>query len=196
MKRLTPEKVREIIKRGGYTSRSVNPVAHLEAFASELQDEIEKINQAEIKRLRSELKKAHDQARRFDFDWDFLSGRNTDLEGLLLWTLYHKQGAGSNIGLPIRAALGIGRLELLESENIDKAKNTAEKYMAAIEIETYCLGYTHEKCDTCQNVANWEFLCDFPDQVRIPIQKRAFRINDEKCRLTSMGEYVQCKEGG
>lgn len=40
------------------------------------------------------------------------------LRALLLWTLYHHQGASSQIGQPIRAALGIGQHHNLTPEQV------------------------------------------------------------------------------
>lgn len=49
------------------------------------------------------------------------AAHNRKLEGLLLWTLYHHQGGKSNIGQPIRAALGIGEHDHLTPVQIDQA---------------------------------------------------------------------------
>jgi hypothetical protein len=57
-------------------------------------------------------------------------------------------------------------------------------------IGTYCLGYTHPKCESCLHLRNWKSLNQMPDSLRLSIQKTSIRINDEKCRLTKMGEYV------
>lgn len=45
--------------------------------------------------------------------------------GLLLWTLYHHQGGSSDIGQPIRRALGIGQHDHLTAEQIAEAKAAA-----------------------------------------------------------------------
>jgi hypothetical protein len=58
-----------------------------------------------------------------------------------------------------------------------------------IAIEKYCLGYTHEKCGTCQNEKNWQILNQLPDSLRKTFQATAVRVDDTKCRLTNMGEY-------
>lgn len=58
-------------------------------------------------------------------------------------------------------------------------------------IAKYCLGYTHTKCGTCQNEKNWQDLNQLPDALRKSLQAQAERVNDEKCRLTNMGEYVK-----
>lgn len=44
------------------------------------------------------------------------------LRGLALWSLYHHQGANSNIGQPIRKALGIGKLAKMTHEQIKAAR--------------------------------------------------------------------------
>lgn len=61
-------------------------------------------------------------------------------------------------------------------------------------IGSYCLGYTHDKCTTCQHLDNWDALNQMPDSLRLAIQKTAVRISDEKCRLTKMGEYQPKKK--
>lgn len=61
--------------------------------------------------LHPKLKKAMDNAERF--------------RGLLLWTLYHHQGANSDIGQPIRRALGIGRHDRLTPEQIESGRAAA-----------------------------------------------------------------------
>lgn len=45
--------------------------------------------------------------------------------GLLLWALYHHQGASSEIGQPIRRALCIGQYDHLTAEQIAEAKTAA-----------------------------------------------------------------------
>ena len=47
------------------------------------------------------------------------------LRGLLLWALYHHQGASSDVGQPIRQALGIGQYERMTEEPIAMAKEAA-----------------------------------------------------------------------
>lgn len=42
--------------------------------------------------------------------------------GLLLWALYHHQGASSDVGQPIRKALGIGQCDRLTEEQLATAK--------------------------------------------------------------------------
>lgn len=62
------------------------------------------------------------------------------LRGLLLWTLYHHQGANSEVGLPIRKSLGIGRYDAMTIEQIKEAKiaggvmsNTKEDEIGTLE---------------------------------------------------------------
>ena len=57
-------------------------------------------------------------------------------------------------------------------------------------MKTYCLGYTHEKCDTCLHEKNWQTLNQMPDVLRKAIQSQMRRVNDDHCRLTKMGEYA------
>lgn len=57
-------------------------------------------------------------------------------------------------------------------------------------VKFYCLGYTHEKCASCQNEKNWQTLNQMPDALRLPMQKSMTRIDDEKCRMTGMGEHA------
>jgi hypothetical protein len=57
-------------------------------------------------------------------------------------------------------------------------------------ISTYCLGYTHDKCDTCQHEKNWQTLNQMPTALRLALQGSADRIDSDKCRLTKMGEHV------
>lgn len=58
------------------------------------------------------------------------------------------------------------------------------------ELKTYCLGYTHDKCKSCLHDANWHALNEMPDSDRLEWQKNMTRINSDKCRMTSMGEYA------
>lgn len=62
-------------------------------------------------------------------------------------------------------------------------------------METYCLGYTHPKCDTCLHEANWQTLNQMPDALRLPMQRRMRSIDSDFCRLTKMSEHVG-KPGG
>ena len=61
-------------------------------------------------------------------------------------------------------------------------------------MKTYCLGYTHEKCDTCQHEKNWQMLNQMPDALRKPMQLQAKRVDDDLCRLTRMGAYKASPE--
>lgn len=57
-------------------------------------------------------------------------------------------------------------------------------------MESYCLGYTHSKCGACQHEENWQTLNQMPDALRLPLQQSMERINEDKCRLTGMGEHA------
>lgn len=57
-------------------------------------------------------------------------------------------------------------------------------------MDTYCLGYTHTKCDTCLHEANWQMLNQMPEALRLPMQGRMRRIDSDFCRLTKMGEHA------
>jgi hypothetical protein len=50
---------------------------------------------------------------------------NLEGRGLLLWALYHHQGGSSEVGQPIRRALGIGRFNRLTAKQIAEAKAAA-----------------------------------------------------------------------
>ncbi len=52
--------------------------------------------------------------------------------GLLLWALYHHQGSISDVGQPIRLALGIGRSDRLTDAQIAFAKATVEALKAMV----------------------------------------------------------------
>lgn len=56
-------------------------------------------------------------------------------------------------------------------------------------MKSYCLGYTHAKCDTCRHEKNWQTLNQMPDALRLSLQGAAARIDSDKCRLTKMGEH-------
>jgi hypothetical protein len=47
---------------------------------------------------------------------------------MLLWVLYHHQGSKSDVGQPIRRALGIGQFDNLNDEQIQEAKSAAAIY--------------------------------------------------------------------
>jgi hypothetical protein len=57
-------------------------------------------------------------------------------------------------------------------------------------MKTYCLGYTHGKCGTCQNEKNWQTLNQMPDPLRKKMQQGMASVLIDKCRLTNMGEYA------
>ena len=48
------------------------------------------------------------------------------MRALLLWTLYHHQGGSSDIGQPIRWALGIGQHDRMTDEQIAEGKAAAK----------------------------------------------------------------------
>lgn len=56
-------------------------------------------------------------------------------------------------------------------------------------MKTYCLGYSHKKCDTCQHEENWQSLNQMPNALRLKLQAGMVSISADKCRLTNMGEY-------
>lgn len=56
-------------------------------------------------------------------------------------------------------------------------------------MNTFCLGYSHKKCDTCQHEQNWQTLNHMPNALRLSMQSGMTSINIDKCRLTNMGEY-------
>jgi len=62
------------------------------------------------------------------------------------------------------------------------------------EMKTYCLGYTHDKCRSCLHDANWHALNKMSDSSRFELQKNMMRINSDKCRMTSMGEYASVEK--
>lgn len=51
--------------------------------------------------------------------------RMEKFRGLLLWTLYHHQGGSSDIGQPIRRALGIGQHDHMTPEQIEAGRAAA-----------------------------------------------------------------------
>ena len=61
-------------------------------------------------------------------------------------------------------------------------------------MKAYCLGYTHERCSTCQHEKNWQMLNQMPDALRKPMQSQAKRVDDDLCRLTGMGAYKAAPE--
>lgn len=56
-------------------------------------------------------------------------------------------------------------------------------------MKTYCLGYTHAKCDSCQHEKNWQALNQMPNALRLAMQNDMARVNSDKCRMTGMGEH-------
>lgn len=62
-------------------------------------------------------------------------------------------------------------------------------------MKSYCLGYTHAKCDTCQHERNWGALNQLPGALRKSMQKDMVSIDIDKCRLTRMGEYAPIQKG-
>ena len=52
--------------------------------------------------------------------------KRQQMEGALLWTLYHHQGGSSHIGQPIRKLLGIGQHDHLNDQQIADAKAFAK----------------------------------------------------------------------
>lgn len=62
-------------------------------------------------------------------------------------------------------------------------------------MKSYCLGYAHDKCGSCQHEKNWQVLNQMPCALRLPIQRGMTRIDIDKCRLTSMGEYEAAAKG-
>lgn len=58
----------------------------------------------------------------------------------LMWVLWHHQGASSDVGQPIRFALGLGRFDKLSAAQIQQAK-LWEKLMPLI------IGATPESAD-------------------------------------------------
>lgn len=64
-------------------------------------------------------------------------------------------------------------------------------------MDSYCLGYTHEKCDKCNNQKIWHELNQLPGALRLSMQKNMLSVPIEKCRLTKMSFYqpITPKEG-
>ena len=61
-------------------------------------------------------------------------------------------------------------------------------------MKTFCLGYAHEKCATCQHEKNWQMINQIPDALRKSMQQKMRQIDDERCRLTKMSEYLPAPE--
>lgn len=79
-------------------------------------------------------------------------------------------------------------------ESIKEHHGINELRKAAQTLESYCLGYTHSKCETCQQQANWLALNQFPNELFQAMKFSAQRISDDGCRLTNMGAYVPMGE--
>ena len=45
-------------------------------------------------------------------------------------------------------------------------------------MKTYCLGYTHERCSTCQHEKNWQMLNQMQDALRKLMQSQMQRVDD------------------
>ena len=61
-------------------------------------------------------------------------------------------------------------------------------------MKAYCLGYTHERCSTCQHEKNWQMLNQMQDALRKLMQSQMQRVDDDLCRLTGMGSYKAAPE--
>jgi hypothetical protein len=68
------------------------------------------------------LKNGSDTAVWASNEIEYLESKLDKFRGLLLWVLYHHQGANSEIGLPIRKSLGMARYEAMTIEQIKRAK--------------------------------------------------------------------------
>jgi len=58
-------------------------------------------------------------------------------------------------------------------------------------MNSYCLGYTHAKCTTCEHEKNWQILNQVPNALRLSMQNDMERIDSDECRLTNMGQHSQ-----
>ncbi len=58
-----------------------------------------------------------------------LRNQRDELRDLLLWVLFHHQGATSPVGQPIRRALGIGKYDQLTVDQIRAGSRQAELVM-------------------------------------------------------------------
>ena len=58
-----------------------------------------------------------------------LEAKIEDLESLLLWALWHHQGASSPVGQPIRAALGIGPHDALTVGQVHAGSDAVARLM-------------------------------------------------------------------
>lgn len=57
-------------------------------------------------------------------------------------------------------------------------------------ITHYCLGNGALKCDGCAQEKNWETLNQFPDPLRLALQRQARRIDDTTCILRGRPWYI------
>ena len=53
-----------------------------------------------------------------------------DMQGLLLWALWHHQGGGSPVGQPIRKFMGIGQHDALLVGQVHHANDVVSRVMA------------------------------------------------------------------
>lgn len=79
----------------------------------------------EIIRLRDENESLRGSLEEWRLDLNSLRDENAKLSALLLWALYHHQGGISEVGQPIRRALGIGQYDHLTPSQIEMAKSAA-----------------------------------------------------------------------
>ncbi len=105
-------------------------MAELDSFGFNRAAETVARASTEIERLRAEV-----EALRADAETK---------RGLLLWALYHSQGASSQVGQPIRRNLGIGRHERLTPEQIKDAERASQKSPCG-----ECHLQPGEQCDVC-----------------------------------------------
>ncbi len=57
-----------------------------------------------------------------------LLAENQRLRGLLLWLLWHHQGGSSEVGQPIRKALGIGPHEPMTTKQVAEAQQAGGRF--------------------------------------------------------------------
>lgn len=58
-------------------------------------------------------------------------------------------------------------------------------------MNSYCIGYTHAKCATCEHEKNWQILNQMPNALRLLMQNNMEKIDSDECRLTNMGRHNQ-----
>ena len=56
-------------------------------------------------------------------------------------------------------------------------------------FSTYCLATEDSKCRTCQHKINWDILNEFSDIVRLGLQNKMRRLNEEVCSDTDNSLY-------